>query len=139
MAKQCTTFDHTADVGLEAQADTLGELFEALAEGLADVICPRGQVRVAETREIDVSAEDVEALAVDFLWQVMDTIQAERKAVAAVTVDEIDRTHVSATVQCEDLDPARHEIEAEVKAVTYHELSIQQDDDQWIGRVILDL
>ena len=34
MSKTCTTFDHTADVGLAARADTLAELFEALAEGL---------------------------------------------------------------------------------------------------------
>ena len=30
MGKHCETFDHTADVGLSARADTLGELFEAL-------------------------------------------------------------------------------------------------------------
>ena len=54
MAKHCETFDHTADLGLQARADTLGELFEALAEGLADEICPRRQVRAAAVRAIAV-------------------------------------------------------------------------------------
>ena len=71
MAKRCETFDHTADVGLSARADTLGELMEALAEGLMDVVCDRAGVRAAERREIRVESEDAEALAVDFLGVVV--------------------------------------------------------------------
>jgi len=139
MTKHCETFDHTADVGLAARADSLGELLEALAEGLADVICPRRQAAARETVEIDVASEDVEALAVDFLWEVMDAIQACRKAVAAVCVSDVSETHVRATLGCEPLDADKHQIEAEVKAVTYHELEITCRDGQWHGRVILDL
>ncbi len=139
MSRHCTTFDHTADVGLAARADTLGELFQALAEGLADVICLREQVRAAAERIISVSAEDVGALAVDFLWKVMDTIQADHQMVAAVEVREIDDTHVKAALMCEEYDPARHEVLTEIKAVTYHELKIAREDGQWTGRVILDL
>lgn len=139
MAGQCETFDHTADLGLAARADTLGELFQALAEGLADVICPRAKLRPQAETTIAVTAEDVEALAVDFLWKVMDTIQAEHRMVAAVEVREIDETHVTAALACEDFDPARHEVLTEIKAVTYHELKIARDGDAWTGRVILDL
>jgi len=139
MARQCTTFDHTADVGLAARADTLAELFQALAEGLADVICPREQVRAIAERIISVSAEDVEALAVDFLWKVMDTIQVDHQMVAAVEVRQIDQTHVKAALMCEEYDPARHEILTEVKAVTYHELKIAREGSACTGRVILDL
>ena len=35
MAKECRTFEHPSDLGLEATADSLGELFEALGEGAA--------------------------------------------------------------------------------------------------------
>lgn len=139
MTRRCETFDHTADVGLAARADTLAELFQALAEGLADVICPRAKVQPQAETIIEVAAEDVEALAVDFLWKVMDTIQADRLMVAAVEVREIDETHVKAALACEEYDPAQHEVLTEVKAVTYHELKIAREDDAWTGRVILDL
>jgi len=139
MAKHCETFDHTADVGLSASADTPGELFEALAEGLADVICPRGQVSPREIREVRVEADDIEALAVDFLWQVMSVIQFDRRAVASVRVVEITDTSVVAELSCEPLDLSRHEIAAEVKAVTYHQLKIAPETPGWVGRVILDL
>ena len=139
MGKHCETFEHTADVGLAARADTLGGLFEALAEGLADYICSRQSVRADRTRPVAVRAEDVEALAVDFLWEVMTAIQAGRFMVATARVKEISDTAVAAELAGEAYDPARHELKTEVKAVTYHQLKIAREGEQWIGRVILDL
>ena len=139
MAGYCETFDHTADVGLRAQADTLGELLAALADGLAELICPRGQVRPADVRPCRIQAEDVEALTVDFLWDVMSAVQYEHFVVSRVEVQRADETSVQASLHGEPYDPARHELETEVKAVTYHQLQVARDGDQWIAQVILDL
>jgi len=139
MAKHCETFDHTADMGLAARADTLAELFEALAEGLADVICAREHVAPAQRRRLAVEAEDVEALAVDFLSAVRAAIQTGRFAVAAVRVKKIDEGAVEAELLGEPYAPDRHELKAEVKAVTYHQLRIAREGGGWLGRVILDV
>lgn len=139
MAKHYQTFEHTADIGLTARADTLGELFEALAECLAGLIVPPRQVAATGARRIEVRAEDVEALAVDFLAAVMNTIQTDHFMVAAVRVSEISETAVVAKLRGESYAPARHELGMEVKAVTYHQLSIARDGGTWAGRVILDI
>jgi SHS2 domain-containing protein len=139
MAKQCETFDHTADLGLQARADSLAELLEALAEGLADVICPRGQVAAYKTVDLAVEAEDVEALTVDFLSAVLSAIQTRRFAVAACRVREADEARAAGELVGEPLDPGRHEVATEVKAVTYHMLRVAREGEQWTGRVILDL
>ena len=139
MAKQCEPFDHTADVGLSARADSLEELFEALAEGLAEVICPRNHVAPEQTVEISVQAEDVEALAVDFLSGVMAAIQTDRFMVGRCRVRTVSQRAVTAELQGQPYDPARHELATEIKAVTYHQLKIAREADQWVGRVILDL
>jgi SHS2 domain-containing protein len=139
MVKHCETFDHTADVGLACRGETLGELFEAMAEGVADLICPRDQVARTETRNIRINAEDLEALAVDFLAQVAVTIQTDRFVVASVAVRRISETEVAAEIAGERLDPGRHEFHTEVKAVTYHLLHVAREGDGWVGRVILDI
>lgn len=139
MVKHCETFDHTADVGLASRGETLGELFEAMAEGVADLICPRTQVARTETRSIRIDAEDLEALAVDFLTQIAVTIQTDRFVVASVAVRRISETEVEAEIAGERLDPARHEFHTEVKAVTYHLLHVAREGDGWVGRVILDI
>jgi len=137
--KHCENFEHTADVGIAAWGDSIGELYEALAEGLAEFICHRPTVSATQEREISVQAEDAEALAVDFLSEVLNLIQTDRFMVAAVRVADADEHHVTATLLGEPYDPAQHEIHTEVKAVTYHLLKVAREAGRWTGRVVLDL
>ena len=139
MSGHCEIFDHTADVGLRAWADTLEELFEVLAEALAEMICPRHQVRPVQTRRIEVHAEDREAIAVDFLWEIMSAIQFGHFAIATVRIDQAGETSLSAELVGEPYDPHRHELATEVKAVTYHQLRLVRKGRRWTARVILDL
>jgi len=139
MARHCETFEHTADIGLAGRGDTLGELFEALAEGLADLICPREQVAQRQTRSLHVRAEDVEALCVDFLVAVMSVLQVDRFVVSGVRVTEASPGSVAAELRGEAYDPARHEWAGEVKAVTYHQLRVAREGGAWVGRVIVDV
>jgi len=139
MVKQCETFDHTADVGLSASADSQAELFEALAEGLVDLICPRQQVAPVKQFDVQVQAEDIESLVVDFLCRIMVIVQTDLFAVASVTVSQASQGAVRAQLMGEPVDPLRHAFNTEVKAVTYHQLRIAEKGDQWTGRVILDI
>ena len=139
MTKHCKTFEHTADVGLEARADSLGELFEAMGEGLSDVICPRQAVETQKTLQIQAEAENVESLLVDFLAELLGLFNLEKFLIAVVKVKRIDETSVAAEVTGEPYDPARHELGDEIKAVTYHQLKVAHKGDEWTGRVILDI
>ena len=139
MAKRCWTFEHTADVGLQARADSLGELFEAMGEGLADVICPRRAVKKQKTLPIKVESENVESLLVDFLGELLGLFNLEKFLIAGVRVERIDETSVAAKVVGEPYEPARHELREEIKAVTYHKLKVAREGDGWIGTVILDV
>jgi SHS2 domain-containing protein len=139
MAGHCETFDHTADVGLTARADSPAELLDALAECMCDLVCPRKNVSSDNKRTIAVQAPDFEALTVDFLEAVLGAIQTDRFAVASVTVTNVTQTSAGAELSGTALDPQRHEILTEIKAVTYHELEVVERDGQWTARVILDL
>ena len=139
MAGHCETFDHTADVGLAARADSPEELLEALAECMCDLVCPRQNVASDSKRTIAVEAPDFEALTVDFLEAVLGAIQTDRFAVAAIKVTGVTQTSAAAELLGTDLDPQRHEILTEIKAVTYHELEVVDRGGQWTARVILDL
>jgi len=139
MSGHCETFDHTADVGLAAHADSLGELLELLAGATCDLVCPRSNVAVEAERSFSVEAPDVEALTVDFLEAVLDVLQTQRFAVASINVTSAGETSAAAELLGTELDPRRHEILTEIKAVTYHELAVARAGEEWTGRVILDL
>jgi len=139
LAKHCEILDHTADAGLLGRADSLGELFEALAEALAGLVCPREQVAPSRRRKIAVQAEDVEALLVDFLNKVLWTIQTEHFMIAAVRATACDETAVVVELAGEPYEPGRHELTGEIKAVTYHKLKVAREGAGWVGRVIVDM
>jgi SHS2 domain-containing protein len=138
MGKDWRTFEHPADLGLEARADSLAELFEALAEGLARQVCPRG-VRSQDTLPVRAEADDLESLAVEFLGEVLRLFHLRRFLVAGVRVERIEATSLSASAGGEAYDPARHELGPEIKAVTYHHLKVAHEPDGWVATVLLDL
>ena len=139
MAKHCETYDHPSDLGLTARGDSLAEVFEALAEGLANEICPREQVHPRHTRQICARANQVEYLAVEFLSELMSLFDLERFLPAEVHVIDINENAVRADVLGETYNSRRHELGPEIKAVTYHELEVRQDDAGWVARVLCDL
>ncbi len=143
MVGHCETFDHTADVGLSAWADSPAELLAALAGGLVDVICERSQVRPDELRTLHVEAQDMEFLAVDFLSRLLYIFAVDHfiPAEVSVTIRDAGEDGISLTAELagETYDPSRHEIRTEVKAVTYHQLKVAPEGGRWVGRVILDL
>lgn len=139
MGKSYETFEHTADMGLRATADTLGELYAALGEGLADVVCPRIQVRPREGRAIVVESPDRESLAVDFLSRLLTICTAERFCISQIQTTAASETRIQAILLGENRDPLRHRYGPEVKAVTYHMLHVAREGDQWTGQVLLDL
>jgi SHS2 domain-containing protein len=46
---------------------------------------------------------------------------------------------VQAVAHGETFDSSRHEFKAEIKAVTYHQVTVKEEDGKWEARVIFDL
>jgi SHS2 domain-containing protein len=139
VAKHWQTYDHPGDLGLSASADSLGELFEALAEGMAEQISPRRGVRAAGVRPVSVTADSPEDLLVEFLSALGRLFVLEKFLVSRASVTRIDARSLSAELSGEGYDPSRHELGPEIKAVTYHNLRVAQEHGRWVGRVLLDL
>jgi SHS2 domain-containing protein len=133
------TIEHTADIGVEAWGDSLGELLAGLAEGVAALVCPPQQVRPLKEVRVHVQAEDLEALAVDFLSAVLAKVQVLRFMVRHVYVEQAGELAVEARLEGEPLDANRHELHEEIKAITYHQVRIAQASDGWSGRVFVDI
>ncbi len=130
---------HTADVGFEVEAPTIAACFERAALGLARVIADVEAVAPRERRVVAVEADDRTALLHDFLHALLLLALVEGFLVSGVEVTAIDEQHVRALLVGEALDPARHRLHAEVKAVTWHELAVEPAGDGWRARVILDV
>jgi SHS2 domain-containing protein len=140
MAKNWTTFEHPSDIGLSASADSMAELFEALGEGMAAQVCESGNVIAREVRTVEAVGDDREDLLVDFLSKLLHLFLMDRFLIATIAVESITDTAIAAKVAGEKYAPPRHELGAEIKAVTYHHLQVAQAAaGGWVGSVLLDI
>ena len=135
-----TLLDHTADLGIEVRAESLDRLFEAAALGIVDVIVDATTVEVKQSRTLRLTATDREILLLKLLREIVYVYDTERWLPARVEVHLEDERALVAELGGEQLDPGRHEVKTEVKAVTYHALEVLASGaGGFRARVVLDL
>jgi SHS2 domain-containing protein len=132
-------FDHTADLGLRVCAPDLDALFAEAARALfAAVVEDPATVRPAQTRTLELPGADREYLLFDWLRALLYLFDAEHLLFCRFDV-RVGPDGLKAELAGEPLDPARHELGHEVKAITYHGLCIEQAGDAWLAEVIVDI
>ena len=133
-------FDHTADLGLRIRADDLPTLFAEAGRALLAVIVEDvDSVRPDQSIELQLEADRLDDLFRDWLAELLYRFHAEKTLLGEFDV-ELDGTALAATARGEPIDADRHEIESELKAVTYHGLKVEQlEDGTWLAEVIVDI
>ncbi len=126
-------------MGVWASGASESELLEALGLGLFALMTDRRRVRAREERSVRASGDDLPALVVSFLSELLLLEETDGFLVRDVRVRTEGRppTSLVATVAGERFDPARHTSRTEVKAVTFHGLVF--DPVRGRARVIVDI
>ncbi len=132
-------FEHTADLGIRVCADTPGELFADAARGLfAVMVANVDAVQPGEEVTFQLDGSNLEELLHDWLSELLYTFYTRRLVLAEFRV-QVGPPGLSATARGEPIDPGRHEIGGEVKAVTWHGLKVEHLADRWRAEVIVDV
>ena len=132
-------FDHTGDLGIDVESDSLAGLFEQAAFGMFNFLTDIDTVRFEREFEIDLKASDIGALLLNWLSELNFIHLTEGFLIAAVDVHDISELRLEATVRGEPIDFRRHRIHTEIKAVTYHDLVVENRNDRWHARIIFDI
>jgi SHS2 domain-containing protein len=133
------TFEHTADLGLRIRAADLDALFAEAAQALFSAIVENlATVRPERAVEVRLQDEDRELLLFDWLKELLFHFDAEHLLFGRFEV-KIHGATLIATAWGEPLDRGRHTLEHEVKAITYHGLSVAKVQDGWEAEVIVDI
>jgi len=131
--------EHPADLGISAHGESLQEAFEEAARGLMAVILDPATIRPHRAMPVSVAASDPQQLLVRWLSEILYLYDGQRFPCAEFSIHELGPTWLVATVRGEDLDTARHHTRLDVKAVTYHQLDIQEGAGHARVRVFLDI
>lgn len=134
--------EHTADLGIEAEADSLEELFADCLRAETDCLTCLDRVESKEVRRLALVAPDLPQLLVDFLTEAIYLYETEGLVLAgaSVRVSETEgRWSLTGTVEGETFELSRHGLKTLLKAVTYHRLLVERRGSGWLARVIFDI
>ncbi len=131
--------EHTADVGIEAEGATLKEAFENAASGMLSImIDPEKVEEEEESYSLKAKGRDEKEVLVAFLSELLYKYEVNDLLPKRVSISLLTDKELKAEVYGEKIDLKRHTIDTQIKAVTYHQLTIEKNED-WRIRVIFDI
>lgn len=132
-------FEHTADLGLRVKAPDLEALFADAGRGLTSMIAANLEaIRPVRAVPLRVAGTRRDDLLFDWLSEILYLFESEHLLLSDFEV-RLDDEGLQATARGEPLDESRHQLEHEVKAITYHGLKVEQTSDGWLAEVIVDI
>ena len=137
--KRFEILDHTADIGLVIYGENLKALFGNAGEAFFHLITDLRKVRRRIERRINIGGESLDRLMVDWLSQLLYLHDVENLLFKGFKVESVGKNGLKAIVKGEPFREGIHVIKTEVKAVTYHQIEVRQENGRWRAQIILDL
>lgn len=131
--------EHTADIGLEANAPTLAGLFVAAARGLRALSFGNSPATSSVRVAVHLEGGDCGELLVAWLNEILYLMEAKRLVPACYEIVTLGEHELEAVVSAETFRTDRHVVERTAKAVTYHRLVVEERVEGWHARVYIDL
>lgn len=132
--------EHTADAGMRVWGESLPTLFTHAAQGLFEMIAVIDSIDETSLINIQLESESVETLFVSWLDEIIFRHETDEMFFKRAEICSISSTELVAKVYGEPTDYNKHIVYTEIKAVTYHQLYVEQKpNNTWEAQVIFDL
>lgn len=138
--------DHTADIGIKVWADSRDYLFEEAASAMLSIIVDCETIQPLINKKVRVVAESNEMLFLKWLKEILFILEKFSlvfKTCRILEIKSFNQTKkklvLTGILSGEEIDPARHDICTEIKAVTLHDFYLQEHGSLWEARVLFDI
>ncbi len=131
--------EHTADQGVRIWGPTPEDVFREGARAFFRLMVDTSRAEPVEIVDFPIEGNDWADLLRNYLAELLYIFCADALVFCKFEFSELTETGLRATCSGEPYDPAKHPLETEIKAVTYHQLKMEQTDAGWEATVIFDL
>jgi SHS2 domain-containing protein len=139
MRKKFRFIDHTADIGVVVFGESLPELFQHAAQSFFSVVTEPKAIHEVETRSFSLDAPGLEELLVSWLNEFLFLFETQGLLFSRFEIKNLTKEHLEATAWGEKYVEGTHPIKRVIKAVTFHQLSVQKQKGMWKTQIIFDL
>ncbi len=127
--------EHTADWAYRVRGSSLADLFIQAAHGLYSLVGMQLAPKLPVTRTIKLKGIDRESLLVAWLNELLYLHESEGLGFISIEIEHLDETTLQARISGA---PTQRWLK-DIKAVTYHNLSIHQSESGFEVTLVLDV
>jgi len=131
--------DHIADLGIIVQGTDEKNLFIRAAQAMTDLMVEGDISKKIVVKDVSLQGEDFPDLMVRWLGEVLYLFEAEKLIVNSIEIKFISPIKLKSALTLTSYDPEYHQVKREIKAVTYHQISVDNVNDGWQARIIFDI
>ena len=131
--------DHTADLGIIIEGTDEKNLFIRAAQAMTDLMVEGDISKETVIKDVLVEGEDFPDLMVRWLGEILYLFDGEKLLVYSIEIKSISPTKLKSTLTLSSFEPEHHQVKREIKAVTYHQISVDKVNDGWQARIIFDI
>lgn len=141
-AKKYEYLYHIADAKFRAYGSTMEEAFENAALAMFNVMVNTSKLEAKELRKIEITSPDIKMLLAEWLSELLYLFEVDGIVFCEFKMDRIEKTgegfSLTGKAWGEQIDLSRHIFDTQVKAVTLHELEVQQKEEGFWVQVVVD-
>jgi len=131
--------DHTADLGIIVEGTDVKNLFIRAAQAMTDLMVEGDISKKTVMKDVSLQGEDFPDLMVKWLGEILYLFNGEKLLVHTIEIKSISPITLKSTLTLSSFEPEHHQVKREIKAVTYHQISVDQVNDGWQARIIFDI
>ncbi|MBI3872099.1 MAG: archease [candidate division Zixibacteria bacterium] len=130
-----------ADAALEVWADSWGELLAGATAAMTALMVVPEDLKPLKQQTVEVRAESVGQLLYDWLSELIFLKDTVGLLVVSAQVEVVagESWCAASRLQGDTIDPARHRLGRDVKAVTYHRFEVTQRGSEFYAKIVLDI
>jgi SHS2 domain-containing protein len=119
--------DHPSDVGIIAYGNDRKEIFENAAYGMFSLMADLDRVEAKKAFKISAEGDDAESLLINWLNELIFYEDSKKVLLKDFNIKLLTETQLEAEASGETIDRNRHFIYRPIKAATYNQLQISQN------------
>ena len=132
--------DHATDAFLEVTAKDLKEAFSVTADAVINITLDQDKVEEKDQKEFSAQGKDLNYLLFSWLEEITFILITEGFAIRRIEFNILSKNgyEIQAKAYGEPLDFKKHNFKVEIKAPTFYEMKIEQNNGVFM-RFLLDL
>jgi len=135
-------FEHKADIGVRGRGKSREEAFAECAKAMFSIIADIAKVKAESSNAVEAKAGSLESLLVNFLNELLYLHEVRGKLYSGFKVyitEDCGAWEINGKAFGEKINAKKHAIKSGVKAASYHQLKVIEENGAWVAQCVVDV